>query len=160
SDEGFFLTGEARTLSWSRQAFAGVVERASGTASFADFGAVVHMIARGGHSILFFFDSPAVVHAHAIALGVSAALLAIGLGTRIVKWTTPALFASIFTRGDIAAGGEEVFFNFLFLLALSRAGEAYSVDALFRRLGRHPRPPSAIPTWPRLLLLLALIPIF
>lgn len=81
----------------------------------------------------------------------------VGLYTRVTKWLTAYLFASIVVRNGIALAGEQVFGCFLFLLCLSRCGAAYSFDNVLRR--RH-RPTSAtyekIPAWPRRLMILQL----
>lgn len=113
---------------------------------------------QGPYSLLFAHGSPAFVRAHALALGLSAVALTIGLVTPAAKWLTWASFVGLAARGGLAAGGEQVFACFLFYLCLARCGHAYSVDAWLHR--RRHRPRRTIPAWPRNLMLLQMLAVF
>ncbi|MEZ4451423.1 MAG: hypothetical protein R3B09_18230 [Nannocystaceae bacterium] len=109
---------------------------------------------------------PGVVIVFALALAATLAFT-LGIGTRVTKWITAALFLSIFLRNNLPMAGQQVLGNFLFLLCLSRCGAAYSIDAWIRRrrLARrgllddgepaHASLP-AIPAWPRRLMIVQL----
>ncbi|GEM_PF-5769168 len=88
---------------------------------------------------------------------VSATLFAVGLYTSVFKWSTPLLFASVTYRNSLPLAGDQVFWNFLFLLALSNCGGRYSVDAWLRsgRFSGSTRR-QEISAWPRYLMILQL----
>ncbi len=108
-------------------------------------------------SLLYHYGEPGFVRAYAITLGIACFAFTVGLATRVTKWLTLALLHGLITRNGVYLGGEQLFASFVFYLCLSRCGEAYGVDAwLRRRRGQGMRP---IPGWPRLLMLLQLVPV-
>ena len=87
-----------------------------------------------------------------LALIGSAAMFTVGAFTRVTKWVTAALFASLVLRNGLPLAGEQVLGSYLFLLCLSRCGAAYSVDQWLERRGGRARV-LEIPAWPRALMI-------
>jgi hypothetical protein len=110
-------------------------------------------------SLLYYVDSPQVVSAYTWTLRASCVALAIGFATSVSKWLTLLLLLGLIARNSIFLSGEHVFASFLFLLCLSRCGQAYSVDAwIRRRRGLHPSADRGIPSWPHHLMILQMVP--
>ena len=109
-------------------------------------------------SLLYFVDSPGFVRVYAGALITSLALLTVGAGTAVTRWTSLLLFHGWVARNAIHLGGEQMFGPMLFYLCLARCGEAWSADAWLRRR-RTGEGPRAIPAWPRYLMVLQFVPI-
>jgi hypothetical protein len=71
-------------------------------------------------------------------------------------------FVAFCERNPVYLAGDQVFWNFLFLLCFSRCGEAWSVDAWWRARRRaaaghaEPQLPRRIPAWPRTLMIVQL----
>lgn len=109
-------------------------------------------------SLLYDLDSPRAVSVYMWTLRASCVALAIGLATPVSKWLTFGLLIGMINRNPIFWAGDHIFAGFLFLLCLSRCGQVYSVDAWIRRWrGREPGT-DAIPSWPRHLMILYMIP--
>jgi hypothetical protein len=85
-----------------------------------------------------------------------------GLGTRVTTVLTLVGFVAFCERNPVYLAGDQVFWNFLFLLCFSRCGEAWSVDAWWRARrrsaagGAGPGLPRRIPAWPRTLMIVQL----
>lgn len=125
----------------------------SGASARARFGRGVRW------SWLYGSDSPKTVRIYLALMGASCTALTLGLGTRVAKWTTLLLLQGLVSRNAVYLGGEQVLSSFLFYLCLSKCGEAYSVDRwLAARRGAVGL--TAIPAWPRLLMILQLVPMF
>ena len=167
SDEGLFSTEAARQV-FAATAFAGYGDRGSpdAPAGFFDAVAVLQWIGHPRQSLLFFWDSPFAVRVQVGALLVATIALTIGFGTRVAKWVTFALFCSLVDRNSIFWAGEQIYFDFLFFLCLSRCGHAYSIDEWLRLRRLRASSPDAvielrpIPAWPRLLAMLQVLPMF
>ncbi len=104
-------------------------------------------------SPLHFWDSPLAVHLHFAALYVACLGLITGTRTTLAKWSTLALYFSLWSRNDLAWGGEQVLMIALVMLCFSDCGAAYSIDA-------RDQPLRSVPRWPRVLLVLQLIPVY
>ncbi|MCA9714503.1 MAG: hypothetical protein KC468_07430, partial [Myxococcales bacterium] len=104
-------------------------------------------------SSLHFWDSPLAVHLHLALLYVACLGLALGTWTRYAKWAAFVVYSALWSRNMLSFGGEQVLFIALLMLCLSDCGAACSLDA-------RGRPLRAIPRWPRVLLVLQLIPIY
>lgn len=90
----------------------------------------------------------------------SATMFALGIGTHVSKWLTAFLFATVVLRNSVMFAGDQVFGNFLFLLCLSRCGEAYSFDRWLQRRRAGPTPYPHVPAWPRRLMMLQVCFVF
>lgn len=93
-----------------------------------------------------------------LAFGGVALALTVGLATRVAAVLATVGFASITLRDPVVLAGDQVFWNLLFLLCLSRCGETWSVDAWWR--ARRGRAPGRIPGWPRVLMIVQLCVLF
>lgn len=93
--------------------------------------------------------------------GVALAFTA-GLATRVTTVLTLVGFVAFGDRNPVYLAGDQVFWNFLFLLCFSRCGEAWSVDAWWRARGSGaaggvgPGALRRIPAWPRTLMIVQL----
>lgn len=100
------------------------------------------------------------VPAYFVAFGVVALAFTLGVATRVTAVLTAVGFAAFVLRNPVYAAGDQVFANFLFLLCLSRCGEAWSVDAWWRARRRPGATARRIPAWPRMLMIVQLCVMF
>lgn len=91
-----------------------------------------------------------------VAFEVIALAFTLGVATRVSAVLTTVGFAALTLRNPVYLAGDQVFWNFLFLLCLSRCGEAWSVDAWWRARRRPGTRPRRIPAWPRMLMIVQL----
>jgi hypothetical protein len=86
----------------------------------------------------------------------AAVLLLVGLWTRLAALVCFVLQVTLYDRMDLFAfGGDNIFRVFLYLMVLSPAGAAWSLDARWRGKGR-----SEVPRWPRRLFLFQLTVVY
>jgi len=110
---------------------------------------------RGRLSLLCHLPSSA-VPTYFAAFGVVTLAFTLGVATRVTAILTTIGFSAFVLRNPVYAAGDQVFWSFLFLLCLSRCGEAWSVDAWWRSR-RQPRSSvRRIPGWPRVLMIVQL----
>lgn len=189
TDEGIFSTDVAQQIR-ARKQFVGYGDGvgAGELWGFYDFEAFLEWLKGPNYSLLLFDGSPRFFWLHLWAFVVSMVMLIVGFQTRWVKWVAWFLFHSIVLRNTVYwEGTEHVYRSFFFYLALSRCGNAYSVDNWLRcrRLRAQKRlsepglpgegggaPPSdahpqgleavyrRIPIWPRLLMILQIAAIY
>lgn len=127
SDEGL-LPSAAVPSAIGRAALAGYGDGVREPVGFQDGWGLAYYVASGRWSLLHFWDGPAFVRAYFGAFLVACLGLVVGYRTRACAWLAWLLYAGMLRRGDAHWGGEQVFVSFLFLLALSRCGEAFSLD--------------------------------
>lgn len=90
-----------------------------------------------------------------VAFFLAASAFTVGLMTRVSAVLTTIGFAAFGLRDPVYLAGDQVFWNFLFLLCFSRCGAAWSVDAWWRAR-RGTAPIGRIPGWPRMLMIVQL----
>lgn len=111
----------------------------------------------GRMSLLCYLPGSA-VPAFFVVFGVVTLAFTAGLFTRVSNVLVLAGFVAFCDRNPVYLAGDQVFWNFLFLLCFSRCGEAWSADA-WRRARRGAiaeRLPRRIPAWPRTLMIVQL----
>ncbi len=188
TDEGMFLTDTAREV-YAHEQFLGFGHGLDGDPlGFLDFEGFLQWLKGPNYSLLLIWSSPLAFWIHWGAFVVAMTMLIVGWQTRWVKWVAWFLFHSIILRNTVFwEGTENVYRTFFFYLALSRCGEAYSVDhwlrvRALRRAGRLSEPggpgggaglapcpehPAGlepyfrpIPFWPRMLVVLQVATIY
>lgn len=141
TDEGIFPTDVAQQVR-ARAQFAGYGEGGYEPAGFFDLQAVWAWVSGSNHSLLLFDSSPTAFWIQLAVFEVSMVMFIVGFQTKWVKWVAWFSFHSITLRNTLYwEGTENIYRCFLFYLALSRCGEAYSVDNWLRvrRLRREGR---------------------
>lgn len=131
SDEGL-LPSAAVAQVQAPLGLAGLGDGVHEPAGLRGLDALAHHLASGQWSLLFFVDDPAFVRLYLGALVLAALGLTLGWRTRTCAVAAWLLYAGLLRRGDAHWGGEQVFTAFLFPLALSRCGDALSLDNLLR----------------------------
>ena len=131
SDEGL-LPSAAVPQVYGKAALLGYGDGVREPAGFVDARAVLHHVASGRWSLLFFWDSPAFVRGYFATFILACVALVIGWRTRTAAVVAWLLYVGMLRRGDAHWGGEQVFCGFLLLLMLSRCGAALSVDNWLR----------------------------
>lgn|GEM_PF-2722881 len=108
-------------------------------------------------SPLYYWDSPIFVRVYLGSLFACVCALGLGLCTRVASWASLFLLLGLTARNSYHHGGEQAFTCFLFCLCFARSGEVYSIDAWIRQRWR-PRVVETIPSWPRYLMWLQMVP--
>ncbi len=101
-------------------------------ARFYDAQALLHYLAHGRWSLLHFADTPAFVRGYLTVLVAVVVGLIVGVRPRFCAVAAWFLYAGLLRRGNAHWGGEQVFCGFLLPLAVSRCGEAFSLENVWR----------------------------
>ena len=131
SDEGL-LPSAAVPQMYGKTALLGYGDGVREPAGFVDAPALLHHLASGRWSLLYFWDSPAFVRGYFAAFVLACVGLVLGWRTRSCAAITWLLYVGMLRRGDAHWAGEQVYCGFLVLLMLSRCGAALSVDNWLR----------------------------
>ncbi len=169
TDEGIFPAAVAREV-FAKQQFAGFGDGTSVDEpwGFFDGLAVLEFLRGPKFSLLYFWDTPTAMWIHIAVFELVMLAMIVGLWTRWSAVLGFVLVSSLFDRNPLFSEGTELVFRvFFFYLLFARSGEAWSVDAWWRRrrarrrdLGVEVGAPRSIPTWPRKLMMLQLAAIY